>query len=98
MFVRIHKSYRNVVAICDKELVGKKFEDGKKQLDLLENFYKGEEANKEGVIALILRQAREDATFNIVGEKSIAAAIEAGIITKESVARVQNIPFALTLL
>jgi hypothetical protein len=87
-----------VVAICDKELVGKKFEEGKKQLDLRENFYKGEEANKEGVIALILRQAREDATFNIVGEKSIAAAIEAGIITKESVARVQNIPFALTLL
>ena len=28
MFVNVIKSYRDVVAVCDKELIGKKFEEG----------------------------------------------------------------------
>ena len=27
MFIKIHKSYRDVVAICDKELIGKIFNE-----------------------------------------------------------------------
>jgi len=34
MFVNVIKSYRDVVAICDKELIGKKFEEGNFQLDV----------------------------------------------------------------
>ncbi len=40
MYLKIHKSYRNVVALCDAELIGKKFEEGNMQLYLRENFYK----------------------------------------------------------
>ncbi|MBU2503636.1 MAG: DUF424 family protein, partial [Nanoarchaeota archaeon] len=40
----------------------------------------------------------EDATFNIVGERSVKIALESGIITKEIVGRIQGIPFALVLL
>ena len=43
MLVRIIKSYKNIVAVCDSELLGKKFESGKFQLDIKESFYKGEE-------------------------------------------------------
>ena len=39
MFVNVIKSYRDVVAICDKELIGKKFEEGNFQLDVKENFF-----------------------------------------------------------
>ena len=39
MLVKIHKSYRNVVAVCDSDLIGKKFEEDKFQLDLKESFY-----------------------------------------------------------
>ena len=42
--------------------------------------------------------AAEDATFNIAGEKSVNAAIKAGVISKESVGKIQGIPFALVLL
>jgi len=42
MFVKIIESYRNVVAIADEELVGKKFFEGNKQLDVKESFYKSE--------------------------------------------------------
>jgi len=95
MYAKIHKSYRTVVAICDSDILGKKFEEGKFQLDIRENFYKDKEISHEELINLIQFQAREDSTFNIVGEKSIQAAIDAGIIRKENVRRVANIPFIL---
>lgn len=98
MFIKIHKSIRSVVAICDSDLLGKKFEEGKKQLEVRENFYKGTEVDKKELIKIIKRQLIEDATFNIVGKESIQTAIETNIITKEAVAKIKNIPFALVLL
>jgi len=96
--IKVHKSYRSVVAACDIALLGKKFEEGKRQLDIRENFYKDRELSKEEAIKLMQRQSKEDATFNIVGEEAVSAAIEAGIITKENTGKIANIPFALLLL
>ena len=98
MYIKIHRSYRNVVALCDADLIGKKFEEGKRQLEVRENFYKDKEVTKEEAIKLLKQQTNEDSTFNIVGKKSIQAAIEAGLITKNSVHKIQNIPFALILI
>ena len=98
MFVNIIDSYRHVVAICDKDLIGKRFEQGKLQLDVKESFYKGEEKSLEQVKDIILRMSNEDATFNIVGEKAIKISIEMGIINKKAIKTIQNIPFAMVLL
>lgn len=98
MYLKIHESYRKVVALADSELIGKLFEEGKKQLDVRENFYKGEVVEKEKAIDALKNLSVDDATFNIVGQKSINAALQAGIITKEMVGKVQDIPFALVLL
>jgi hypothetical protein len=98
MYLNIIKSYRDVVAICDSSILGKKFEEGKFQLDLKESFYKGEEVEEEKVIEILKKMAEEDATFNIVGKESITAALKAGVISKESVGRIKGIPFALILL
>jgi hypothetical protein len=98
MFVNVIKSYRDVVAICDKELLGKKFEEGKLQLDVKESFFKGKESSKQEVSEIMIDMKLEDSTFNIVGEKSIKTALESGIITKDGVRRIANIPFALVLM
>ena len=97
MHFKIHRSCRNVVSVCDSDILGKRFEEGKMQLDLRENFYKGEEFEREDIVAALKRQAFEDSTFNIAGKNSVGAAIEAGIITKENIGKVQGIPFALAL-
>ena len=97
MYLKIHKSYREVVAVCDSELVGKKFESGKFQLDVKENFYKGEKLSEEKIISEMKRMIREDATFNIVGEKSVNAAIKAEIISPDSIGKIAGIPFAMLL-
>jgi hypothetical protein len=98
MFIKIHKSYRNVVALADADLIGKKFEEGKFQLEVKENFYKDKKVSREEAIELLKLHKLDDATFNIVGPKSIKTAIDAEIIKKENIGKIQEIEFALTLL
>ena len=98
MFVKIHKSYRDIVAICDRELLGKYFEEGKFQLDIKESFYGGNKVTEEELLKIIRRMSREDATFNIVGEKSIQAALKAGIINQHGIKKIQGISHALVLM
>jgi len=98
MFLKIHKSYRDVVALCDSDLIGKRFEGGKFQLDIKENFYKGEEVSEEQAILILKKMSRNDATFNIIGKDSIQTAIKAGIIDEDAVGEVQGVRFALVLL
>jgi len=98
MFVKIIKSYRDIVAICDSNLLGKKFEQGEFQLDVKESFFKGNEISEEKLIEIIKKMSEEDATFQIVGEKSVRIALKEGIISQEGIKKIQKIPFALVLL
>jgi uncharacterized protein len=98
MLVKIHKSYRNVVAVCDSDLLGKKFEQGKLQIDLTGQFFNGEEMAEEQVISIMEDERTEDATFNIVGEDAVSLALKVGIISEEGIIRIGTIPLALTLL
>ncbi|HLC78441.1 MAG TPA: DUF424 family protein [Candidatus Nanoarchaeia archaeon] len=97
MNVNIIKSYRDVIAICDSNLLGKTFEEGKLQLEVKESFYKGREISESELIEIMEEMSGEDATFNIVGKESTKAAIKAGIIEEESVKTIAGIPFALIL-
>jgi len=96
--VKLHKSYRNLLAVCDEELLGKKFIEGKKVLDVRESFYNGEIISVEEAIKLMKQQKIEDSTFSIVGKNSIKAAENARIINSEYAKEVQKIPFILSLL
>jgi hypothetical protein len=98
MFVKVMNSYRTIVAACDKELIGKTFEEGKLQLNLKESFYQGEEIEKKEMIDLLKDYVQEDATFNLVGQKVINCALKAGIIKQDNVGTIQGIPYALILL
>ena len=98
MLVKIHESYRKIIAVCDAELLGKRFEQDNMQIDVYEEFYGGDKKTKEEVIELLRDAAKEDSTFNLVGEKSVNAAIKAGIIGKEGIIKIQGIPHALGLI
>lgn len=98
MQINIISTYREIIALCDSELLGKTFEQGEFQLDVKESFYKGKEISEEEAIKTMQEFYAEDATFNIVGEKSTNAALKAGIISKEGINTIQNIPFALVLI
>jgi len=98
--IKIHKAYRKIIAVSDPELLGKKFEENNLQLDLNKDFYGEDQVDDEKAIEVMRAENTDDATFNIVGEKSIQAAIKAGIIKEKegSIIKIQGIPHALGLL
>ena len=98
MRIKIHRSYRDVVAICDKELLGKRFEQGNLQLEVKETFFNGEEVSEEKASKIIKDMSTEDATFNIVGKRSVNLALKCGIINEEGIKTIQEVPFALVLM
>lgn len=98
LLFKIHESYRWVVSLCDKDLYGRKLKEGVKALDLTGPFFKGEEMDETQVKEEITRLTKEDATFNIVGHRSVKIALELGIVESEGVLKVEGVPFALVLL
>lgn len=100
MLVKIHKATRYVVAICDTELFGKKYldSDGLRQIDLTTGFFRGEEKTKEEIEKIIIDYAREDASFNLVGELACKTALDVGLIDKTGITKIANMSTALTLL
>jgi hypothetical protein len=98
MLVKIHNSCRIIAAICDKELFGKKFEEGNKQIDLTTTFFKGEEKTEQEVQEIIEDLRREDATFNIVGRKACRIAKQAGLIDDNSILFIEGVPIGLVLM
>jgi len=95
MFKMIAKAHKNpdgkiVVAVCDSELLGKKYEEDQKQLDLTSDFYKGEQ-NQDSAIGDLMRNAE---AVNLVGEKSVKLAVQEGVIDEEHVKTIAGIPYA----
>ncbi|MCZ7399126.1 MAG: DUF424 family protein [Candidatus Methanoperedens sp.] len=79
-----------VVALCDKDIIGKKFKEGILVLKLDECFYKGDEVCEEEV-----KDALSGATMaNIAGEKSIACAVACGCVDPDTVIFIEGIPHA----
>ena len=98
ILVKIHETYRAVISVCDSELVGKKFEEGNRQLDISEDFYGGgDEMSEEEAIALIKDKLNEDACFNFAGEKAVEAGVKAGAVDRSRVMKIQGIPYAMLL-
>ena len=98
MYIKIHTGYRKTIALVDSDLIGEKFTQDNRQIEIKEGFFKGEEKNKQEIIPILQDMQKEDATFNIVGKQAIESALEAGIIDKSGIIKIQEVPIALVLL
>ncbi len=87
ILVKVHES---VVAMCDDDLVGKRFEEGKRVLDVSERFYKGEELDMEEVKRIL----REGSNLNLVGKEIINVALKEKVINEEDVVYIEGVPHA----
>jgi hypothetical protein len=98
IFLKVHESYRWVVAVCDVDVFGRKLKDGDHVLGLSGDFFKGEEMSLDEAREEIVRCNREDATFNFVGTRSVGLAKELGLVNDEGVVEIAGVPVALVLL
>lgn len=95
IIVKVHEESRKVVAICDAELLGKKFTEGNLQLEVNKHFYGGQEMTPVDIGKLIKILEKEFPTYNIVGETSIALCLKEQLIEEEGVKRISGIPHAM---
>lgn len=84
------KSGETLVAVCDKDLLGKKFREGKKRLRVKKNFYKGRKAEEEEVKSAMKRAS----ILNLVGEKSVFIGVELNLIKKPNIMEIEGIKHA----
>ena len=97
ILLKIHESYRWVVAVCDKDVFGLKLKEDKRSLDVSGEFFNGDLIGEEKAKEEIVRCNNEDATFNFVGEASVRIAKELGLVKDEGIVRIDGVPFALVL-
>lgn len=79
-----------IVAVCDKEILGKKYHEGKFILDVTPKFYGGNLVD----ITYALTEIRKATMANLVGTHIVKAAIEAKLIHPDAVHQVQSVPHA----
>jgi len=93
MYLKIHENAEGrVVAVCDKELIGKVLEEGDKYIDLdrYRAFYMGEIAGENRV-----KESLGDfRSANLVGQKAIKTVLDMGLIEKGDVMYINEIPYA----
>gem|GEM_PF-92662 len=96
VYVKIHttvdmsQDFSEVVAICDKELLGKEFREGDVVLNVNEEFFKGFIATLEEA----MHHARNAPIVVLAGEASVNRAVKEGLVHPDAILRVGGVPYA----
>ena len=94
MYLKVHKTEKGeMIALCDQEVLGKVLKEGKKEMDLktYSDFYKGALVDKKQASATI--NAAQIYSANVVGEESVELLVEIGIVDREQIMKIGNVPF-----
>ena len=83
-----------LLVVTDSEIIGKKFEDGRLQLDLTKKFYQGDVMTKEE----IKRWIQKSRYLHLTGKHSVAIGIEINLVDPKKIIYVKNIPHAEVLI
>ncbi len=83
--VKIYETAGDVlIAVCDEDILGKKFFFNDVTFEVKESFYKGEKKNLEEVKPILERAT----ILNLVGVETVRKCIEWGFIKKDNVINV----------
>ena len=83
-----------MVIVTDKNILGKKFEEGKLQLDFTQKFYQGEEKDYAETKEIMLMAQH----LHLSGEDSVALGLDLKFVDQKKILRIKNIPHAEVVL
>ena len=93
-YIKIHnKGGQACVGCCDEDCLGITLKSDKFQFKISEAFFKGELVELEDII----KKLQNSTNFQIVGNSIIESLVKEGMIDKEGILVVDNIPLALVL-
>ncbi|MCL2785700.1 MAG: DUF424 family protein [Methanomassiliicoccaceae archaeon] len=89
--VKIHtRGGERLLAACDEELLGRSFSEGDMRLKASVSFYGGESVTEE----TLRERMRSVTVMNLVGERAVRTAEEAGYVSPDSVITVDGVRHA----
>ena len=92
IWIKVYNTQGEVLlAACDDELLGRRFEEGELQLEVSESFYGGESVSKETYI----EKLKTATIANIVGKKTVNIAVELGMVHENCLLEIAGVPHAL---
>ncbi|HLD16007.1 MAG TPA: DUF424 family protein [Candidatus Nanoarchaeia archaeon] len=95
VYLKVHSTgerfgNRYVIAVCDKDLIGKTIENKKYKIKITERFYKGEEMNEAQVIGIL----KDAGNVNIMGKRAVEIALKSGIISEKNIIKIGKVKHA----
>jgi len=95
IYIKIYNTDNgNIVAMCDSTLIDKVLKEGEMEINLRDysDFYKGELVDTKKAASMISPEKLHSA--NVIGKESVDAAIKGAIIHKDSVKKINSVPYA----
>jgi len=80
---------RLILTVCDKGIIGKKFETTDLKLDLSSDFYKGKEKTEKEIVKLF----EQAYMINLVGQRSVELGLKSKIISEKDIIKIKDIPY-----
>jgi len=88
VYVKIYNVGSEVlVAVCDREVLGKRFSEGRVSIEVHEAFYKGTLMSISEAIKIISRAT----IANLVGNRIVSEAVRAGLVHPDAVLKIGNV-------
>lgn len=84
----IKQKEATIIAVCDDNLLGSMFREGKFKLEVKESFYRGDRSSMEDA----MRAVDGADIANLVGKKTVAAAVSNGYADPQAVITISGIP------
>ena len=95
MYLKVHRTPGGdeVVAVCDRELLNARLQQGELEVHISEAFYGNTPATPDEVRAAL----QYAGNINLIGERAVGLAIEMGLIGTHGFIRIGSVPHAQIL-
>lgn len=95
IYFKVHNTPEgDIIAMCDSELLGKIFKQGKLELDLetYSDFYKGDLVEDDEASEYV-KKGMPFYTANIVGTRSVGIFMKKGLLSRKDIRKVKSVPY-----
>ncbi|MBS7625606.1 DUF424 family protein [Candidatus Bathyarchaeota archaeon] len=89
VYVKVYmKDRQKLVAVCDSDLIGKTFREGKLKLEVTSKFYGGELVTASEA----LKQLLDADMGNLVGRNAVKMAVDSKLVDPDAIIYIAGIP------
>ncbi|MGQ9543088.1 MAG: DUF424 domain-containing protein [Candidatus Bathyarchaeia archaeon] len=89
VYVKVYvKDRQKLVTVCDRDLIGKTFREGRLKLEVTSRFYEGELAT----VCEAVKQLLDADMGNLVGKNAVKMAVENKLVNPDAVIYIAGIP------